>query len=86
MAWYPLIGWPVFFVGAIISIVLFSNMKRLYPVFYTASISLYIFTAGFFIDAFDLKRGAILAVLVVSAILFMLVGYYFSKVFHSNKK
>jgi|TARA_Y100000310_G_C20626560_1_gene786253 hypothetical protein len=87
MVWYPLLGWGVFWIGLIVAIILLSIHKKIYPVFYIISISLYIFTAGFVIDVFNLEELGILVVLVLSAILFMGLGYYLSKVFHlENKK
>jgi hypothetical protein len=85
MVWYPFLGWSVFIVGLIVAIIMFSNMKRLYPVMYVASIALYIFTAGFFMDVYDLSKGGILLVLVISAIIFMLLGWYFSRIFGHDK-
>jgi len=85
MVWYPFLGWSVFLIGLIVAISLFSNMKRLYSVFYVASISLYIFTAGFYMDVFNLTKGGILAVLVISAVIFMLLGWYFSRIFGREK-
>ena len=76
---YPFLGWFDSFVSFIIAIILFVKNKKLYPVFYLISISLYIFTAGFTIDVFELGKFGILSVLVVSAILFMIAGYYFSR-------
>ena len=84
--WYPFLGWGVFIIGLIVAIVMFSNMKKIYPVFYVASIALYIFTAGFYMDVFNLAKGGILTVLVISAALFMLLGWYFSSIFGSGKR
>ena len=78
--WYPFLGWAVFWIGLILGIILFSIYKKIYPVFYVISILLYVFTAGFTIDVFDLGRLGILSVLVISAILFMSLGFYLSKV------
>ena len=78
--WYPFLGWGVFWVGLILAIVLFAIKKKIYPVFYIASIALYIFTAGFTIDVFELGKIGILSILVLSAIIFMGLGYYLSKI------
>ncbi len=85
MVWYPVLGWGVFWIGMIISIILLAINKKLYQVLYLVSVCLYIFTAGFIIDTFNLGKFGILGVLVFSALLFMLLGFYLSKVF-SNKK
>jgi len=84
--WYPVVGWLVFIVGLVTSIVMFSNTKKLYHVFYVASISLYIFTAAFYIDVFNLAKAGVLAVLVISAVVFMFLGFYFSRVFGEKKR
>jgi len=84
--WYPILGWGVFWIGLVISIVLFSIYKKLYPVIYLISIALYIFTIGFIIDVFELQETGVLVTLVVSAILFMALGFYLSKVIHLGKK
>ena len=80
MAFYSLAGWGVFWIALILSIILFAKYKKLYTVFYVISIALYIFTTIFFIEAFKLQEFGILSVLVVSAIIFMAIGFYLSKV------
>lgn len=82
--WYPFLGWIVFWIGLIIAIVLFSSHKKVYSIFYLVSICLYIFTTGFMIDVWDFGRSAILLTLVISAVLFMGLGYYFSIVFSKS--
>ncbi|MBS3082171.1 hypothetical protein J4416_04560 [Candidatus Pacearchaeota archaeon] len=82
--WYPFLGWTVFIISLIIAIIIFSSKRKFYPIFYLISISLYIFTAGFYIDVYNLAKGGILSVLAVSAVLFMFIGWYFSKIFQSN--
>lgn len=81
MVWYIALGWGVFWISFLVAIILFASYKKLYPVLYMVSISLYIFSAGFLIDAFKLPKIGILITLIFSACLFMLIGYYFSKVF-----
>ena len=84
--WYPFLGWGVFWIGMILAIVLFAIYKKLYPVLYLVSISLYIFTIGFMIDVFHFEKFAVLASLVVSALVFMGLGYYLSQVLHLERK
>lgn len=79
---YPFVGMGVFWIGLIIAIILFATYKKIYPVFYMASVALYIFTASFMIDVFNLGKLAILSTLIISAVLFMLLGYYLSQVLH----
>jgi len=86
MVWYQVLGWLTFWIGLIIAIVLFSSSKKIYPVFYLASICLYIFTMGFAIDVFEFGKTARLATFVFTALLFMFLGYYLSKVLIHHEK
>lgn len=80
MAYYPLLGWGIFWVSFVLSIILFVKYRKLYTIFYLIGLALYIFTAGFLIDVYSFGKFGILITLVISAIFFMLVGYYLSKV------
>ncbi|HLC31676.1 MAG TPA: hypothetical protein VJK51_03335 [Candidatus Nanoarchaeia archaeon] len=71
-------GWGVFFIGLVVAIVLYAVRKRFYPVMYLISVSTYIFTVGFVIDAFDMEQNGILLMLALSAVIFILLGMYFS--------
>jgi hypothetical protein len=77
---YDTLGWFIFWISLIVAIVLFAVYKKPSNVFYLSSVSLYVFTAGFVIDVFKFERFGILAVLVLSAIVFMGLGYYLSHV------
>jgi hypothetical protein len=79
---YPILGWGVFWIGFIVSIILFAKYKKLYPVLYLMAVALYIFTAGFAIDVFEFGKFGILITLVFSAVLSMMLGYYLSQVIH----
>lgn len=83
---YGMWGWGIFWISLIVGIILFVKSKKLYPVIYLISIALYVFTAGFVIDAYSLGKLGILLTLVISAIVFMLLGYYFSKIIHSKEQ
>ena len=78
MAWYPILGWGIFWVGLIVSIILFAVKRKWYPIMYLVSICLYIFTAGFMIDVFDMGKNGILGVLAFSALIMILLGFYLS--------
>ena len=86
MVFIEIIGWLVFWASLIGAIVLFIKYRRLYPVFYLISIALYIFTAGYMIDVFAIGRFGILLTLIISAVIFMLLGNYLSKVLPSVPK
>jgi len=86
MVFYQILGWGIFWIGLILGIVLFAKYRKLYPVFYMISIALYVFTAGFIIDVFSLGKFGILLTLVVSAVLFMVLGYYLSTVLTNKSR
>lgn len=79
MAWYPFFGKVIFWIGLILSIIIFSIKKKWYPVMYFVSLSLYIFTAGFIIDVFDFSKNKILLVLAFSSFVMLALGVYLSK-------
>lgn len=80
MVFYPLLGWGVFWISVVVGVILFLKFKKIYPIIYLISVALYIFTAGFTIDVFNFGKLGILTTLIISAIIFMILGYYFSKV------
>jgi hypothetical protein len=78
--WSAGVGWFVFILGMIAGFYMFNRYKRLYTLFYLISICVYIFTIAYAIDVFSLGRGWILILLLLSAALFLLLGYYFSHI------
>ena len=72
--------------GLIAAIVIYSVKRKFFPVMYLVSIALYIFTIGFVIDIYDLSKDGVLLVLAFSAIVFMVLGYYFSSKFRKGKE
>lgn len=86
MVFYTFLGWGVFWISFVLAIILFAKYRRLYPVLYMISIALYIFTAGFAIEVFNFGKLGILSTLIISAILFMIIGYYLSKVINLPAK
>ena len=85
MVFYQALGWGIFWIALVLGIILFASYRKLFPVFYMISIALYIFTAGFIIDVFDFGKLGILTTLVVSAAIFMVIGYYLSTIFTDSK-
>ncbi len=77
--WLGFYGWSIFTLGLIAAIILFSIKKKFSPVMYLVSVATYIFTVGFVIDAFDMGREGVLLLLALSAVLFIALGFYFSK-------
>jgi len=83
--WLGPLGWGIFFIGLVVAIILFAIKRKFYPVMYLASIATYIFTVGFVIDAFDLSRDVTLLLLALSALIFILLGFYFAYRFERKK-
>jgi len=83
--WLSPFGWGIFITGLIASIIIFAIKKKFYPVMYLVSISTYIFTVGFVIDAFDIGKDGTLLLLALSAIIFIVLGIYFGSKFKKSK-
>ena len=81
MAWYPILGYGVFWFALVTAIILFAMKRKWFPIMYLISVALYIFTVGFVIDSFDFGRNATLLTLAFSALLMIGMGIYLSKKF-----
>ena len=81
MAWYPFLGYGVFWIALIVAIILFAMKRKWHPLMYLISVSLYIFTIGFVIDVFSLSKNWVLLLLALSAIVMIAMGYYLSNRF-----
>lgn len=81
MAWYPYLGYGIFWIALVVSIIVYAMKRKWYPLMYIISISLYIFTVAFVIDAFDLSKNWILLTLALSAVIMIGLGMYLSKKF-----
>lgn len=77
--WYPFLGYGIFWIGLIASIILYAMKRKWYPIMYLISIALYIFTVGFTIDVFDMGKNGILLILAFSSIVMIGLGIYLSK-------
>lgn len=84
-AWLGPFGWGIFFIGLVVAIILFAIKREFSPVMYLVSIATYIFTIGFVIDAFDLSKNWTLLLLALSAVIFIVLGVYFTKKFEAKK-
>lgn len=84
MAWYPILGYGVFWIGLITAIILFALKRKWYPIGYLISVSLYIFTVGYVIDVFNFSNNLILLSLAFSAIVMIGLGLYLSKKFKTE--
>jgi CDP-diglyceride synthetase len=81
MAWYPFLGYGIFWIGLVVSIILYAMKRKFYPIMYLISVSLYIFTVAFIIDVFELSKNGILLTLAFSALVMIGLGIYLSKKF-----
>ena len=81
MAWYPYLGYGIFWIGLVVAIILYAMKRKWNPIMYLISVCLYIFTVGFVIDAFDLSKNGILLTLAFSALVMIGLGFYLSKKF-----
>lgn len=79
MAWYPFLGYGVFWLGLIVAIIIYIKKRKFYPLLYLISIALYIFTVGFMIDVFNFSRNLIILTLALSAALFIFLGIFISR-------
>ncbi len=86
MTFYPVLGGAVFALSLLGAIILYSVTRKWYPVFYVLSIALYIYTVGYVIDVFDLQKDFIFLVLLVSAGVMLLVGWYLNKRLRQGRK
>ncbi len=86
MGWSVVLGWFLFFLGLIFSIILFAKYKKFYHIFYLISIFLYSFTIAYLIDSFNFDEWGISLALFISAILFLFVGYYLSRSMAREKR
>jgi len=81
MAWYPYLGYGIFWIGLVVAIILYAMKRKWNPIMYLISVCLYIFTVGFVIDAFDLSKNGILLTLAFSALVMIGLGFYLSNKF-----
>ena len=81
--WYPYLGYGVFWIALVVSIILYAMKRKFYPIMYLISISLYIFTVGFVIDVNELGKNGILLILAFSTIVMIVIGWTLSKRFKS---
>ncbi|MFH1425160.1 MAG: hypothetical protein ABIG28_00305 [archaeon] len=84
--WLAPFGWGMFFIGLVVAIILYAVKRKFYPVMYLVSIAMYTFTIGYVIDIFDLGKNGTLLLLAFSALVFILLGLYFSHKFERDKK
>lgn len=84
--WSSALGYGIFWIGLIASIIIYIFKRKFYPIIYLISISLYIFLVGFVIDVFELSKNGILLMLALSTGVMMGLGVYISKKIKNDKQ
>ena len=78
--WSIALGILVFVVALVFAAYFYFKYKKVFLVVYVASIATYIFAVFYTWDVFELSKNLVLVLLVVSTILMLIVGKYFSKI------
>ncbi len=78
--WSIAVGILVYIVAIVIATIYYIRYKKLSIVSFVASVSTYIFAVFYTWDVFELNKNWILGILVISTIIMMFLGKYFSKV------
>ena len=78
--WSIGVGFLVYFIAVIVSIIWFVLYRKLSIVMYTISITTLIFSIFYMIDVFDFNRHLVLLTLVLSTIIFYVLGKYFKNI------
>ncbi|PIN75479.1 hypothetical protein COV18_02910 [Candidatus Woesearchaeota archaeon CG10_big_fil_rev_8_21_14_0_10_37_12] len=71
-----IVFWILLVPLAITLLVMYIRSKKLYRLFYLLSIFTYAMLILYVIDSYELGANAIILLLVISAILMILIGYY----------
>ncbi len=79
-----MMGWlsgaiAIFWLSLVVIIVIFVKNRKWYQVMYVLSITTYIFTLFYVIDAFHLSKNIILGLLLASAFVMIAIGSYIAK-------
>lgn len=86
MTWYQFVGYSLFWVGLIVSVILYAIKRKWHPIMYMISVALYVFLVCFIIDVYQLKKNGILLILSISALIMLGLGYYLNKKFSKVSK
>ncbi len=77
--WAEAVGWIIFFLSLVGSIIIYAIKRKGYPIMYLISIALYIFTVCYVIEIFKLSKLGILLLLSFSAIYMCFIGWFLSR-------
>ncbi len=78
--WSIAIGVLVYIIAIIIAAIYYWRFKKIFIVVFTASISTYIFAVFYTWDIFELSKNLVLILLLISTLLMVYLGKYFSKI------
>ena len=78
--WSIVLGVIIFSIALLVAIIYYLRYKKWFLVIYTASISTYIFSVFYVWDIFDLKGISVMSLLLISMIIMIFLGKYFSKI------
>lgn len=78
VSWLPITFWGLLVPALIVIGVLYGAMRKVYPLMWVLAVFTYINAVAHTIDAYQLGKGGILALLSLSAILMIGFGLYIS--------
>ena len=84
--WSIGVGVLIFIIAICFAVYFYLKYKKVNQTVFIASISTYIFAVFYAMDVFELSKNGVLGLLVISTILMMGVGKYFSKDSKTNSK
>jgi hypothetical protein len=79
MMWAPVVFWVLLVPLLVVLFVVYLKSRTLFRLLYILAVFTYAMTVMYTIDAYDLGRDAIIGILLFSAVLMMLVGWWFRK-------
>lgn len=78
--WSIGVGVLVYIIAIVFAAIFYFRYKKVYLIAFTASIATYIFAVFYTWDVFDLEKNFVLGLLIISTVLMIIVGKYFSKI------
>jgi hypothetical protein len=84
--WSIGVGVLIFIIAICFAVYFYLKYKKVSQTVFIASISTYIFAVFYAMDVFKLSKNGVLGLLVISTILMMVVGKYFSKKVNTTTK
>lgn len=78
--WSIAVGVLVYLVAIIVAAIYYFRLKKVFIISYVASIATYVFAVFYTWDVFELRKEWILLMLLISTVIMILLGKYFSHV------